>query len=195
MIGAPHAAPALQGVHIVASLPCYSAGNVDAQRGWGVFERSIVALKQLNALGYGRPGTGLQLDLVYNPGGPFLAPPQAKLEATYKQVGSLSFGGSGGGGVCGSDCMWAGGGSCVFLERAICAAGSARVLAQWMKFTLRKGGCVRAGEGRLQLLQAGASASLLPTTWGCRPPANAACCRSCGAPRHQFQLTPCAFTT
>lgn len=73
-------------MHIVASLPCYSASNVDEQRGPGVFERSILALQRLNALGYGREGSGLQLDLVYNPGGVFLAPAQAKLEATYKQV-------------------------------------------------------------------------------------------------------------
>ncbi|GAB4818568.1 hypothetical protein N2152v2_005614 [Parachlorella kessleri] len=74
-----------QGVHVVASLPCYSPTNVDAQRGKGVFERSIEGLQRLNAAGYGRPGSGLQLDLVYNPGGVFLAPPQSKLEPTYKQ--------------------------------------------------------------------------------------------------------------
>ena len=72
-------------VRVVASLPCYTADNVDSQRGRGVFERSIKGLQALNARGYGQPGSGLVLDLVYNPGGVFLAPPQAKLEATYRQ--------------------------------------------------------------------------------------------------------------
>jgi hypothetical protein len=58
-----------------SSLPLVPAA---AQRGSGVFERSIQALKLLNAQGYGRPGTGLVLDLVYNPGGPFLAPEQVE---------------------------------------------------------------------------------------------------------------------
>ena len=74
-------------VRVVASLPCYSAENVDSQRGGGVFRRSIAGLQALNAVGYGQPGSGLSLDLVYNPGGVFLAPPQAKLEPVYKQVG------------------------------------------------------------------------------------------------------------
>jgi radical SAM/Cys-rich protein len=75
---------------VVASLPCYSEQNVDQQRGAGVFERSISALQLLNSLGYGRPGSGLLLDLVYNPGGAFLAPAQATLEGAYKQeLGSL----------------------------------------------------------------------------------------------------------
>ena len=73
-----------QGVKVVASLPCYTRENVDAQRGKAVFARSIEALQQLNALGYARPGSGLELDLVYNPLGPSLPPAQAKLEATYK---------------------------------------------------------------------------------------------------------------
>ena len=73
---------AAQGVTVVASLPCYSAGNVDRQRGDGVFERSIAALQQLNGLGYGRSGSGLELHLVFNPQGPVLPPPQAELEAT-----------------------------------------------------------------------------------------------------------------
>ncbi|KAG2448117.1 hypothetical protein HYH02_006702 [Chlamydomonas schloesseri] len=71
-------------VRVVASLPCYSEDNVDKQRGRGVFERSIEGLKLLNAAGYGVLGSGLQLDLVYNPGGAFLAPGQSKLEAAYK---------------------------------------------------------------------------------------------------------------
>lgn len=76
---------ATQGVQIVASLPCYSQANVDKQRGKGVFEHSIEALRILNALGYGRDGSELKLDLVYNPGGPFLPPAQDKLEADYKR--------------------------------------------------------------------------------------------------------------
>lgn len=72
-------------VDVVASLPCYGAANVDAQRGRGVFERSLHGLRSLNALGYGRPGSGLQLDLVYNPAGPFLPPAQAGLEADYRE--------------------------------------------------------------------------------------------------------------
>ena len=65
---------------MVASLPCYSAGNVEEQRGRGVFGRSIQGLQDLCAAGYGRPGSGLTLDLVYNPNGAFLAPPQSELE-------------------------------------------------------------------------------------------------------------------
>jgi radical SAM/Cys-rich protein len=72
-------------VEIVASLPCYSAKNVDAQRGGGVFDQSIAALQRLNAVGYGQPDSGLVLTLVYNPGGPSLPPPQAVLEADYKR--------------------------------------------------------------------------------------------------------------
>ncbi len=65
---------------MVASMPCYSEGNVDEQRGRGVFERSIAGLRALNAAGYGIPGSGLTLDLVYNPNGAFLAPPQQQLQ-------------------------------------------------------------------------------------------------------------------
>jgi radical SAM/Cys-rich protein len=75
---------ARNGVKIVASLPCYSAGNVDAQRGRGVFDASIRGLQQLNAAGYGMPGSGLELDLVYNPVGAHLPPGQAGLEAMYR---------------------------------------------------------------------------------------------------------------
>ncbi|UAW99424.1 arsenosugar biosynthesis radical SAM protein ArsS [Halopseudomonas nanhaiensis] len=74
-----------QRVHVSASLPCYSRDNVDKQRGDGVFERSIAGLQQLNALGYGQDGSGLELNLVYNPQGPSLPPPQQALEADYKQ--------------------------------------------------------------------------------------------------------------
>jgi len=73
------------GVRVVASLPCYSQRNVDTQRGSKVFERSIRGLQQLNALGYGVEGSGLKLDLVYNPGGAFLPPPEAMLQAKYKE--------------------------------------------------------------------------------------------------------------
>ena len=73
-----------RGVHLVASLPCYTQANVDAQRGRGTFDASIEALRVLNAAGYGvradRP-----LDLVYNPGGTGLPGPQASLEADYRQ--------------------------------------------------------------------------------------------------------------
>lgn len=72
-------------VEIVASLPCYLEENVDRQRGSGVFEASLRALRRLNALGYGGDGSGLLLNLVYNPQGPSLPPPQAALQADYKQ--------------------------------------------------------------------------------------------------------------
>ncbi|MCB0408276.1 MAG: arsenosugar biosynthesis radical SAM protein ArsS [Bdellovibrionales bacterium] len=72
-------------VHIVASLPCYSKENVEKQRGHDVFNKSIEALKLLNSLGYGKEGTDLMLDLVYNPVGAFLPPAQAKLESDYKR--------------------------------------------------------------------------------------------------------------
>ena len=71
-------------VHIVASLPCYSKKNVEMQRGRGVFDKSIEALKLLNKLGYGKPDSNLKLDLVYNPTGPFLPPSQEKLQRDYK---------------------------------------------------------------------------------------------------------------
>ncbi|HEG44510.1 MAG TPA: radical SAM/Cys-rich domain protein, partial [Phycisphaerales bacterium] len=70
-------------VVIIASLPCYTEGNVDAQRGKGTFKRSIEAIKMLNDMGYG--GEGLELNLVYNPGVDLLPPSQEKLEADYKQ--------------------------------------------------------------------------------------------------------------
>ena len=85
-----------QGVEITASLPCYSAANVDRQRGDGVFDRSIAGLRQLNALGYGDPArdpkNGLVLNLVYNPQGAVLPPPQGPLEADYKRELLLHFG-------------------------------------------------------------------------------------------------------
>lgn len=71
-------------VEIIASLPCYSKENVDKQRGEGTFAGSIEALRKLNQLGYGHPETNLILNLVYNPVGPHLPPPQEKLEKDYK---------------------------------------------------------------------------------------------------------------
>ena len=71
-------------VEVVASLPCYLEENVDKQRGKGTFSASIKGLKRLNALGYGKPESSLILNLVFNPQGPTLPPPQASLEAAYK---------------------------------------------------------------------------------------------------------------
>ncbi len=71
-------------VKVVASLPCYTKENVEQQRGRGVFGKSIEALKILNNLGYAKEGTGLELDLVYNPLGPFLPPDEQTLQAQYK---------------------------------------------------------------------------------------------------------------
>ena len=73
-------------VEVVASMPCYLEENVDRQRGKGVFEKSIRGLQQLNAFGYGQAASGLALNLVYNPQGPSLPPPQDALEADYKRV-------------------------------------------------------------------------------------------------------------
>ncbi len=67
-------------------MPCYLEDNVDRQRGKGVFDASIRALKSLNALGYGVEGSGLTLNLVYNPQGPSLPPGQSDLEADYKRI-------------------------------------------------------------------------------------------------------------
>jgi radical SAM/Cys-rich protein len=77
-------------VEVVASLPCYTSDNVEKQRGGGVFEKSIEALRLLNSLGYGAADSGLQLHLVYNPLGAFLPPSQEKLEQEYKrQLGEM----------------------------------------------------------------------------------------------------------
>jgi radical SAM/Cys-rich protein len=73
-------------VEIVASLPCYTPELVDRQRGKGVYESSIRALRGLNDLGYGTEDSGLVLNLVYNPQGPSLPPPQAQLEADYRRI-------------------------------------------------------------------------------------------------------------
>ena len=72
-------------VEIVASLPYYRAGQTDAQRGAGVFDKSIQALRRLNDLGYGREGSGLTLNLVYNPVGAFLPPKQDSIEAHFRR--------------------------------------------------------------------------------------------------------------
>jgi radical SAM/Cys-rich protein len=77
---------AAQRVEVTASLPCYTEELVDRQRGKGVYQRSVEGLKQLNALGYGAQDSGLVLNLVYNPQGPALPPPQEKLEADYKRI-------------------------------------------------------------------------------------------------------------
>lgn len=79
-------------VELICSLPCYSAENVDRQRGRGVFDQSIAALRRLNALGYGADGSPLRLDLVYNPVGAFLPPPQPALEARFKEELASLFG-------------------------------------------------------------------------------------------------------
>jgi len=79
-------------VEIVASLPCYTEELVDRQRGKGVYEKSVRAIRVLNDLGYGREGSGLELSLVYNPQGPSLPPSQEKLEADYKRILGEHFG-------------------------------------------------------------------------------------------------------
>lgn len=79
-------------VEVVASLPCYSEENVDGQRGEGVFNKSIEGIRKLNELGYAQAGSDRVLNLVYNPTGPFLPPPQAQLEADYKKQLSEHFG-------------------------------------------------------------------------------------------------------
>ncbi len=79
-------------VDIVASLPCYLEDNVDKQRGKGVFDGSVRGLQTLNALGYGKPDSSLRLDLVFNPQGPVLPPPQQQLESDYKEFLGEQFG-------------------------------------------------------------------------------------------------------
>ncbi len=81
-----------QQVEVVASLPCYLEENVDRQRGKGVFDISIRCLQKLNALGYARPGSGLVLNLVYNPQGAVLPPAQDQLEQDYQRQLSERFG-------------------------------------------------------------------------------------------------------
>jgi radical SAM/Cys-rich protein len=83
---------AAEGVEVFASLPCYGPENVDRQRGRGVFARSLEALRRLNRLGYGLPGSPLSLHLVYNPVGDALPPAQAELEARYRSELRAAFG-------------------------------------------------------------------------------------------------------
>jgi radical SAM/Cys-rich protein len=79
-------------VELVCSLPCYSQENVDKQRGKGTFDGSIRALQRLNEIGYGQADSDLILNLVYNPVGPHLPPPQQKLEQDYKRILAENFG-------------------------------------------------------------------------------------------------------
>lgn len=72
-------------VEIIASLPCYLKENVDRQRGERAFDKSIEVLQKLNRLGYGKEDSTLLLNLIYNPDGPFLSPPQASLEEEYRR--------------------------------------------------------------------------------------------------------------
>lgn len=83
---------AAQGVEVVASMPCYLQDNVDRQRGKGVYDASIRGLQRLNGLGYGREDSGLRLDLVYNPQGPSLPPPQEALAEDYRRHLAANFG-------------------------------------------------------------------------------------------------------
>lgn len=80
------------GVRVVSSLPSYTQNNTDRQRGDGVFNKSIEALKMLNDVGYGKEGSGLYLDLVYNPNGAYLPAPQEELQADYKRELAKDFG-------------------------------------------------------------------------------------------------------
>jgi len=73
------------GVEVIASLPCYLKENVESQRGEGVFESSIIGIRKLNNLGYAQKNSGLVLNLVYNPTGPYLPPPQEGLELDYRR--------------------------------------------------------------------------------------------------------------
>jgi radical SAM/Cys-rich protein len=79
-------------VEVISSLPYYQEFFTDAQRGAGVFRKSVEAMRRLNALGYGREGSGLVLNLVYNPVGPYLPAPQAALEADYRRELKAKFG-------------------------------------------------------------------------------------------------------
>jgi radical SAM/Cys-rich protein len=80
------------GIHVVSSMPHYTKGKTDKQRGDGVFNASIEALKMLNKVGYGMPGSDLKLDLVYNPSGAYLPGDQAALEKDFKKALDTDFG-------------------------------------------------------------------------------------------------------
>lgn len=71
-------------VKIVASLPCYSEAGVDSQRGKGTYKKAMAALKKLNSLGYGKEGSGLEIDIMFNPAGAAIAPDQSTLEKAYR---------------------------------------------------------------------------------------------------------------
>jgi radical SAM/Cys-rich protein len=79
-------------VHVISSLPYFTKSRTDSQRGDGVFEDSIAALEKLNDVGYGKEGTGLLLDLVFNPSGAFLPAPQSELEPEFKRQLDRRFG-------------------------------------------------------------------------------------------------------
>jgi radical SAM/Cys-rich protein len=79
-------------VHVVSSMPHWTRGKTDKQRGDGVFDASIKALQELNAVGYGTPGSDLKLDLVYNPSGAFLPGDQASMEKDFKKALMDEFG-------------------------------------------------------------------------------------------------------
>lgn len=79
-------------VHVVSSLPFYNRERTDKQRGEGVFGQSIEALQELNKVGYGQPGSGLKLDLVYNPSGAYLPPDQAGLKRDFEVALEEDFG-------------------------------------------------------------------------------------------------------
>lgn len=79
-------------VHVVSSMPHWTRGKTDKQRGEGVFDQSIQALKDLNAIGYGMPDSNLKLDLVYNPSGAFLPANQAAMEKDFKKALLEDFG-------------------------------------------------------------------------------------------------------
>ncbi|MBU2922055.1 arsenosugar biosynthesis radical SAM protein ArsS [Winogradskyella psychrotolerans] len=79
-------------VHVVSSMPHWTRGKTDKQRGDGVFDKSIKALQELNAVGYGMPGSDLKLDLVYNPSGAFLPGDQAAMEKDFKKALMEDFG-------------------------------------------------------------------------------------------------------
>ncbi|WP_299102071.1 arsenosugar biosynthesis radical SAM (seleno)protein ArsS [uncultured Winogradskyella sp.] len=79
-------------VHVVSSMPHWTRGKTDKQRGDGVFDKSIKALQELNAVGYGMPGSDLRLDLVYNPSGAFLPGDQASMEKDFKKALMEDFG-------------------------------------------------------------------------------------------------------
>ena len=79
-------------VEVVASLPCYLKDNVDAQRGKGVYDKSIASIRKLNKVGYGKPDTDLMLNFMFNPAGAALPPAQKPLEQDYKQILEKEYG-------------------------------------------------------------------------------------------------------